>query len=150
MTTVTTLVLTAEIMADGRFLITGSGPHGERIDPEALGSTLFAWDEKSFYGTFLEKTEYGLLLSPSEALSFFASPAWLQHMTYELNHAFTSYQEMARVIQQALAAGTISPDFEQWKMGRYGWKMTDAPEGVFGTLPELANTCPGRSTSITR
>ncbi|SFK17972.1 DEAD/DEAH box helicase [Brevibacillus centrosporus] len=132
MTTVTTLVLTAEIMADGRFLITGSGPHGERIDPEALGSTLFAWDEKSFYGTFLEKTEYGLLLSPSEALSFFASPAWLQHMTYELNHAFTSYQEMARVIQQALAAGTISPDFEQWKMGRYGWKMTDAPEDVSG------------------
>lgn len=132
MTTVTTLVLAAEIMADGRFLITGSGPHGERIDPEALGSTLFAWDEKSFYGTFLEKNEYGLLLSPSEALSFFASPAWLQHMTYELNHTFTSYQEMARVIQQALAAGTISPDFEQWKMGRYGWKMTDAPEDVSG------------------
>ncbi|QRG70078.1 DEAD/DEAH box helicase [Brevibacillus choshinensis] len=128
MTTVTTLGLAAEILADGRFLITGTGTHGEMVDPEKLAGVLFAWDEKSFYGTFLEKSEQGLLLSPSEALSFFATPAWLEHMVYKTDHSFSSYQETANAIHKALASGRISPDFSQWKAGHYGWKLIDTPD----------------------
>ncbi|MED4581247.1 DEAD/DEAH box helicase [Brevibacillus choshinensis] len=134
MTTVTTLVLAAEILADGRFLITGTGSHGEAIDPEHLAGVLFAWDEESYYGTFLEKSEQGLLLSPSEALSFFATPTWLEHMVYKPDHAFSSYRETALAIHEALSAGLITPDFAQWKTGHYGWKLLNSPADypVFG------------------
>lgn len=129
MSTVTTLSLAAKLLADGRFLITGAGPHEEAIDPERLASILFAWDERTFYGTFLEKTETGLLLSPSEALSLFAAPPWLEHVTYQPDSVFSGYRDTALAIREALASGKIAPDFSQWKEGRYGWKLAQSPDG---------------------
>lgn len=75
MNTVTTLVLDGELLADGQFLITGKDTQGAVVDPEELAGTLFAWDESSYYGTFLDKNEQGVLLSPAKALSFFVSPS---------------------------------------------------------------------------
>jgi len=127
MTTVTTLVLAADLLADGRFLITGAGSHKDAIDPEQLAATLFAWDERSYYGTFLEKSEQGLLLNPSQALSFFAAPAWLEHVVYEAGPTFSAYRKTAIILQEALAAGAIAPDFAGWRAGHYGWKLISAP-----------------------
>ncbi|WP_312108362.1 DEAD/DEAH box helicase [Brevibacillus reuszeri] len=123
MSTIMTLVLTGELLADGRFLIAATGQHGERIDPELLAATLFAWDESSFYGTFVETSERGLLLSPSEALSFFTNPPWLTHRTYNWDHSFAAFCDTASLIQDALSSGAIAPDFSKWKEGQPGFKM---------------------------
>lgn len=128
MSTVLTLVLTGELLADGRFLIAGTGKHGERIDPEHLAGALFAWDESSYYGTFLETSERGLLLRPSEALSFFTNPPWLAHRTYSWDHAFSTFRDTAILIMRALSDGAIVPDFSSWKEGRLGWKIACEPE----------------------
>lgn len=128
MSTITTLVLTAEFLADGRFLIAGRGQHGEMMDSEELAGALFAWDEHSYYGTFLEKSEQGLLLTPSEALSFFTDPPWLAHRDYSWSPSFTALSETAAVIRRALQEGTIAPDFTTWKEGRIGWKIVGTPE----------------------
>ncbi|MGG1659822.1 DEAD/DEAH box helicase [Brevibacillus sp. NRS-1366] len=130
MSTVTTLVLTGELLADGRFLIAGTGQHGELIDPTELAGALFAWDENSYYGTFLEKSEQGLLLTPSEALSFFTNPPWLAHRDFSWSDSFSTLREIAITIHRALVEGTIVPDYPTWKKGRLGWKIACAPEEV--------------------
>ncbi|MFS0555710.1 DEAD/DEAH box helicase [Brevibacillus sp. 179-C9.3 HS] len=128
MNTVTTIVLEGELLADGRFLITGKDSHGATIDPEELASTLFAWDETSYYGTFLDKNELGVLLGPAKALSFFVSPLWLLHRTYSTSTPFEQYTKVAVTIRNTLAAGSIVPDFASWKKGQIGWRATHVPE----------------------
>ncbi|WDV97868.1 DEAD/DEAH box helicase [Brevibacillus parabrevis] len=135
MNTVTTMVLTAELLADGRFLIAGCDQEGQAIDPEEVAAALFAWDESSYYGTFVEKNEQGLLLSPLEALSFFSDPPWLLHGSYSVDERFAEYRDAAVTLTHTLAAGAILPDFAEWKRGRFGWKAEPAPS----TLPSYGN-----------
>ncbi|MGE7270576.1 DEAD/DEAH box helicase [Brevibacillus panacihumi] len=127
MSTVTTLKLNAVQMTDGTFLITATDSHHLAVAPEELASILFAWDEKSFYGTFLARNEEGLLLSPREALSFFVDPPWLRHVLYEPNETFVAYQHTAMMIQQSLKSGSFLPNFAAWKAGYPGWKLADEP-----------------------
>lgn len=127
MNTVTTMVLTAKLLADGQFLIAGADPSGQALDPDELAGALFAWDEASYYGTFVEKNEQGLLLGPTEALAFFASPPWLLHRAYSVDKRFLEYQGVAVFLQKTLAAGAIVPDFAAWKQGRFGWRAKQAP-----------------------
>lgn len=135
MSTVTTWFLSAKRMPDGSFRLAGTNQHGEAIDPEELASVLFAWDERSYYGTFLVKTEDSIRLGPSEALTFFACPPWLAHIAYARDDAFAEYQHTASAISQALASGSILPHFAEWKAGRVGWIIDDTASA----LPDYAN-----------
>ncbi|WP_429841128.1 DEAD/DEAH box helicase [Brevibacillus sp. FIR094] len=135
MNTVTTLVLDGELLADGQFLITGKDTQGAVIDPEELAGTLFAWDESSYYGTFLDKNEHGVLLSPAKALSFFVSPQWLLHRTYSSSTPFEQFTHVAGMIRETLAQGSIAPDFSFWKKGQIGWRALQTP----GDFPEYGH-----------
>ncbi|MED1799358.1 MULTISPECIES: DEAD/DEAH box helicase [Brevibacillus] len=128
MNTVTTFVLDGELLADGQFLITGKDTQGAVVDPEELAGTLFAWDESSYYGTFLDKNEQGVLLSPAKALSFFVSPQWLLHRTYSSSTPFEQFTHVAGMIRETLAQGSIAPDFSSWKKGQIGWKVMQTPD----------------------
>jgi len=127
MSTATTLKLHAAQLSDGTFLISATGANQLPLDPEELSGVLFAWDEKSFYGTFLARNEAGLLLSARDALSFFIDPPWLRHVRYETSESFTAYRSAAMLIQQSLDTGAFLPDFAAWKAGHPGWKFTDVP-----------------------
>ncbi|MFI8713575.1 DEAD/DEAH box helicase [Brevibacillus brevis] len=127
MNTVTTLVLDGELLADGQFLITGKDTQGAVVDPEELAGTLFAWDESSYYGTFLDKNEQGVLLSPAKALSFFISPQWLLHRTYSSSTPFEQFTHVAGMIRDTLAQGSLAPDFSSWKKGQIGWRALHTP-----------------------
>ncbi|MCM3140686.1 DEAD/DEAH box helicase [Brevibacillus sp. MER 51] len=127
MKTVTTLVLDGELLADGQFLITGKDTQGTVVDPEELAGTLFAWDEASYYGTFLDKNEHGVLLSPAKALSFFVFPQWLLHRTYSVSTPFEQFTHVAGMIRDTLAQGAIAPDFSSWKKGQIGWRALHTP-----------------------
>ncbi|TKI55674.1 DEAD/DEAH box helicase [Brevibacillus antibioticus] len=135
MNTVTTLVLDGELLADGQFLITGKDTQGAVVDPEELAGTLFAWDESSYYGTFLDKNEHGVLLSPAKALSFFVSPQWLLHRTYSSSTPFEQFTHVAGMIRETLAQGSFSPDFSSWKKGQIGWRALHTP----GDFPEYGH-----------
>ncbi|MCE0449411.1 DEAD/DEAH box helicase [Brevibacillus sp. AF8] len=135
MKTVTTLVLDGELLADGQFLITGKDTQGTVVDPEELAGTLFAWDEASYYGTFLDKNEHGVLLSPAKALSFFVSPQWLLHRTYSVSTPFEQFAHVAGMIRDTLAQGAIAPDFTSWKKGQIGWRALHTP----ADLPEYGH-----------
>ncbi|MFY0543787.1 DEAD/DEAH box helicase [Brevibacillus sp. H7] len=136
MSVVANLYLTAERLSDGHFLVKGTRPNGAVIAPEELAGALFAWDESSFYGTFLNKTEDGIRLRPCEALSFFSRPQWLEHIAFTLDEQMVQFQKTAVMIQEALAAGNFAPHFEDWKDGRMGFKLI----GSQHSMPPYANS----------
>ncbi len=124
------VLISGEIVTDGYFLLKGTSQTGEKIDAEVLASLLFAWDEASFYGTFLEKTENGIRLHPLEALSFFTNPQWLQHVSFIFSNELEEYRETANAIQHALVSGDFIPSFQDWKNGLIGWKLAHSPDNM--------------------
>lgn len=131
MSVVEVISISGAIVEDGYFQLKGTTHTGEAIDPEVLSTLLFAWDETSFYGTFIDKTEETIRLTPSEALAFFTRPQWLQYVSFDLNDQLASYQEAAKLIQSALQDGNFLPSLEDWKRGQIGWKLhTGYPEEV--------------------
>jgi SNF2 family DNA or RNA helicase len=135
MSKVTTLNLDSTQMADGTFLITGKDTKENSPDFEELARILFAWDEASYYGTFIQKTEHGLVLNPKEAFTFFVNPSWLRHVHYTTSETFEEYHQTARLLFQGLKSSSIIPDFVQWKKGRPGWKLQ---EPLNSSLPSYA------------
>ncbi len=135
MSIVATINLTGERLSHGHFLITATDQGGAPIDPEELAALLFAWDERSYYGTFLEKTEHGVMLSPLEALFFFAHPQWLEHIAFAFSLQLKEYQETAAALYSALTSGSFAPDLQEWKIGQMGWKCTD----IHQSFPHYGN-----------
>ncbi|MCM3081337.1 DEAD/DEAH box helicase [Brevibacillus invocatus] len=125
MSKVMTLNLDAKQMADGTFLITGKESYEHPIDTEELARILFAWDEKSYYGTFIQKTDEGLVLSAKEAFTLFSNPKWLSHVTYSFSDTYQEYNQTAQLIHRSLANRAIIPDLLQWRKGRPGWKLKE-------------------------
>ena len=138
MNIVAEILLHAERLPDGRFLFVGTNNQGDSIDPEELAASLFAWDESSYYGTFLTTTDEGLLLSPTEALRFWTHPVRLEYVTYQESSSCTAMRKAALRIKQALAAGNFLPNLDDWKKGRTGWKMSRAATGPYSldALPD--------------
>ncbi|MGC5327245.1 DEAD/DEAH box helicase [Brevibacillus sp. SYSU BS000544] len=136
MSVVETISISGTITEDGLFQLKGTNHTGQAVDPEVLASLLFAWDEASFYGTFVEKTEETILLAPTEALAFFTNPQWLHYVSFHLSEQMVGFQESAQLIQNALSAGNFIPSMEDWKHGEIGWKLScNHPE----TVPDYAN-----------
>ncbi|WP_400163655.1 DEAD/DEAH box helicase [Brevibacillus sp. TJ4] len=141
MNTVAEILLHAERQPDGQFLFVGTNQQGERIPPEELAAVLFAWDEPSYYGTFLATAEAGLLLSPSEALRFWTDSVRLEYVTYRESAACAAMRSTAQLIRQALASGDFLPNLSDWKKGHEGWRLSDASKAAFppGELPAYAD-----------
>lgn len=126
MSAVAEIYLTGRIVPDGHFVIAGhSTDHETQLRPEELASMLFAWDEHSFYGSFLETTETDIRLDPLEALRLFTSPRWLEHIHVMLSDEMETYREHAFLIKNALASGRFVPDFPRWKQGVTGWRLVE-------------------------
>lgn len=139
MKTVVEILLHAERLPDGRFRITGTDRHGNAIHPEELACTLFAWDEPSCYGTFLEASEQGLLLSPAEALRLWTHSPCLEYVTYTEGPSCAEFRKTALLIQQALIQGDFLPHLADWKAGRIGWKLAGSAADGPEALPDYAD-----------
>ncbi|CAM5790609.1 DEAD/DEAH box helicase [Brevibacillus borstelensis] len=122
------MFLTGGLLPDGRFFLKAEDCMGNPVHPERAAACLFAWDEHSFFGTFIEKTDQVILLEPLEALRFLVSPGWLEHVTFTLSEDLAGYRTAAGTIMDALAAGNFLPSFSDWQNGRYGWKLADPRE----------------------
>ncbi|MEJ8545079.1 DEAD/DEAH box helicase [Brevibacillus borstelensis] len=122
------MFLTGGLLSDGRFFLKAEDRMGNLVHPDRAAASLFAWDERSFYGTFLEKTDEGILLETMETLFFLVSPKWLEHVSFALSEDLLRWQKVARQIVKALATGNFLPNFSEWNRGNYGWRLDDPQE----------------------
>ncbi|WP_134685080.1 DEAD/DEAH box helicase [Brevibacillus migulae] len=125
MSAVVQIHLIGQMLEDGHLHLTGrSSERDSPIRPDELASMLFAWDEESFYGSFLEMTDEELRLTPMEAFRLFTAPQSLSHIEYMLDEQMEACRNHAFAIKQALASGQFLPDLDAWKKGVAGWRLT--------------------------
>jgi SNF2 family DNA or RNA helicase len=141
MTNIAAIHVHVRWIPNGHFFLWGSHPLNPRAytDPFELKMTLFAWHEKSFYGTFVEQSmidrKDGLILPAAMALDYFASPGVNPHAQVEWSEETTELLRVAPALMEAIRSGSLSPDFDKWKRGETAWNVPLA----FGThsLPYL-------------
>ncbi|NEW07547.1 DEAD/DEAH box helicase [Paenibacillus sp. SYP-B3998] len=112
---------------NGSLFLWGTRENGGIWDALDLKNMLFAWHRASFYGTFMEPSEWqnreGIELLPLEALEYFSDPMPVQHLQLSWNQACTDLIRLAPAIKGALATGQFMPDYDKWKAGEIGWKL---------------------------
>ena len=85
----TKLTVHTQCLQDGDFFITAFGNNGEFLHPSRYSKQLFAWDEASFYGSFLRQEtvneEEGIRLNGFELLSLFSQDHFISFIDYSIN-----------------------------------------------------------------
>lgn len=119
----------------GSLFLWGSRKQGGSVDATELKYLLFAWHAPSFYGTFIETAELlgkeGVLVPAEEALHYFCDTAELQHAAMEWAPEAGPLKKAAPAIREALATGSVMPDYDKWRQGAIGWKL-ELPEELRG------------------
>ncbi|WP_193580822.1 DEAD/DEAH box helicase [Paenibacillus aceris] len=114
-------------LPSGSLFLWGSRENGGIWDALDLKNMLFAWHRASFYGTFMEPSEWqnreGIELQPLEALDYFSDPQPVQHLQLSWHQDCADFIRLAPAVREALASGSFMPDYEKWKAGEIGWKL---------------------------
>ncbi|TXK73406.1 DEAD/DEAH box helicase [Paenibacillus sp. N3.4] len=112
---------------NGSLFLWGTRENGGIWDALDLKNMLFAWHRSSFYGTFMEPSEWqnreGIELQPLEALDYFSDPQPVQHIQLSWHKDGADMILLAPAVKEALATGRFMPDYEKWKAGEIGWKL---------------------------
>ncbi|WP_441989659.1 DEAD/DEAH box helicase [Paenibacillus sp. 2RAB27] len=114
-------------LPNGSLFLWGSRENGGIWDALDLKHMLFAWHRASFFGTFMEPSEWqnreGIELLPLEALDYFSEPQPVQHLQLKWHASSADVIALAPAIRESLATGRFMPDYEKWKSGEIGWKL---------------------------
>nr|WP_091704368.1 DEAD/DEAH box helicase [Anoxybacillus pushchinoensis] len=109
--------------------------YSDDTHPSNWRGIVFLWHEETFYGTFAPietiGTHIGVLLSPWEALTFFAYPSTSALIEVAWDDQSKQFQAWAKQIIHDVEQKQLMPDFEAWKNGRFGWKGTEADDHPF-------------------
>lgn len=128
-------IVHAAWLPSGSIFLWANRAKGGAVDAGDLKAMLFAWHAPSFYGTFVDTYEYagkeGVRLSPQEALDYFSATGQLQHVFLQWSEDSETLIRTAPYIREALDRFQVMPDFDQWRMGKIGWKLS-LPEQVPG------------------
>ncbi|MEK3912407.1 DEAD/DEAH box helicase [Paenibacillus sp. FSL H7-0331] len=120
-------------MTPAGFFLYGARPNGGICDAYDLKHLLFAWHQPSFYGTFIEITEFmnmeGLHLPALTALDYLCSPSAVSHTKLEWNRDLRELMRLAPHVKETLVQGRCMPDFTKWKAGELSWKL-DLPDTI--------------------
>ncbi|CAN7723824.1 DEAD/DEAH box helicase [Paenibacillus sp. LjRoot153] len=129
-------------LASGSFALYGETEQANEVPGYMLRKLLFAWHERSFYGTQLEVTRipYGdaILLSPVMALDYLRAPGVLLHSSLTWEEGFEELQKGAHFLSEAIDARWYLPSYELWREGKSGWKFR-VPVGQVERFRELCN-----------
>ncbi|WP_458411827.1 DEAD/DEAH box helicase [Schinkia sp. CFF1] len=114
------------------FFMSAKHAQQKRIVPVAeWRPLLFSWHADSYFGTSFAEMNEGVLLSSWELLQYFSDPG---HQSSLFSFAFSErigwLKKWAPVIFTEIQEGHFSPDFEQWKAGTFGWKVTTALDEI--------------------
>ncbi|MDQ0872535.1 SNF2 family DNA or RNA helicase [Paenibacillus sp. V4I3] len=112
---------------NGSLFLWGTRENGGIWDALDLKNMLFAWHRASFFGTFMEPSEWqnreGIELQPLDALDYFSDPQPVQHLQLSWHQDCADLMRLAPAVREALASGSFMPDYEKWKAGEIGWKL---------------------------
>ncbi|MDF2646141.1 MAG: ATP-dependent helicase [Paenibacillus sp.] len=112
---------------NGSLFLWGTRENGGIWDALDLKNMLFAWHRASFFGTFMEPSEWqnreGIELQPLDALDYFSDPQPVQHLQLSWDQDCADLMRLAPAVREALASGSFMPDYEKWKAGEIGWKL---------------------------
>ncbi|WP_307550603.1 MULTISPECIES: DEAD/DEAH box helicase [unclassified Paenibacillus] len=112
---------------NGSLFLWGTRENGGIWDALDLKNMLFAWHRASFFGTFMEPSEWqnreGIELQPLDALDYFSDPQPVQHLQLSWDQDCADLMRLAPAVKEALASGSFMPDYEKWKAGEIGWKL---------------------------
>ena len=118
---------------------------GRGIYGHDLKYLLFARHQPSFYGTFIDSSNYqdrdGLFISPLTALDFLTTQTWSDEIEWHWSKEIIELKAAAPLLKAALAAGYWKPDFDLWAAGRRGWRL-DWEQACTTDLPEVVLTVP--------
>ncbi|PWA08392.1 ATP-dependent helicase [Pueribacillus theae] len=124
-----TITLQADFMEDGQCFIWAETKDHFAIPVESWVHHAFAWHEETFFGSVLEETvidgKTGVRLSPWTALDFFARAPQSSLLDITLGNKAILYRAAAKKLFQAIEEGAFLPDFEKWKEGKFGWKLSE-------------------------
>ncbi|KRE75404.1 DEAD/DEAH box helicase [Paenibacillus sp. Soil750] len=130
-------------LPSGSFALYGETEQANAVPGYMLRKQLFAWHERSFYGTGLEVTRipYGdaILLSPAMALDYLRAPGVLLHSSLTWEDGFMELQKGANFLSEAIDAGWYLPSYELWREGKNGWKF----KGPVGQAERFKELCDG-------
>ncbi len=119
------LLVHAEWDSEKGFDIWCTTEDGYEMQMEDWKHNLFAWHEASFYGTFLEKNDNNVRLSPWQAFTFFAELPVNSHIKIELSENVDHYHRISQNLLPLIEGGEFMPDFDYWRENeRFGWKPT--------------------------
>ncbi|MEC0143746.1 DEAD/DEAH box helicase [Paenibacillus alginolyticus] len=127
-------------LPSGSFVCYGETEQDNEVPGYMLRKLLFAWHERSYYGTQIESihSEYGegLVLTPYMAMDYLAAPGILLHGKLLWDEDVLLMQRGAALYKEALAAGWYVPSYEHWRQGETGWKLQlpDEKKGEFEQL----------------
>jgi SNF2 family DNA or RNA helicase len=124
-------------LPSGSFGFYGETEQANEVPGYTLRKLLFAWHERSYYGTQVESIQSeqgeGLVLTPYMAMDYLAAPGILLHGKLSWDEDVLLMKRGAVLYKEALAAGWYIPSFEYWRAGKMGWKLQlpDEKKGEF-------------------
>ena len=126
----TKLTVHTQCLQDGDFFITAYGKNGEFLHPSRYSKQLFAWDEASFYGSFLRKEtvngEEGIKLNGFELLSLFSQDHFISFIDWHWDEMSFLCLTVAPSLRDSIEKGIPVPLFSQIGEQNFTWPLPDA------------------------
>ncbi|WP_050616549.1 DEAD/DEAH box helicase [Bacillus testis] len=125
-----------ELLESGDYFLTAYSYTGELLPPSRYSKQLFAWDEASFYGSFLTITEYngeaGVLLKGWDLLSLYSQDRFLSFIDWHWDDFSFLCLSTAPALKESIEEGVPVPDFNKLTEGELAWHLSPAVKEEFG------------------
>lgn len=116
-----------ELLQTGDYFLTAYSKENELLKPSQYSKQLFAWDEASFYGSFLDIIKIdeveGIKLQAWELLSLFSQDHFLSFVEWNWDELSFLCLNAAPSLKEAIEAGVPVPDFSQIDNDSIGWTL---------------------------
>ncbi|TXK76922.1 DEAD/DEAH box helicase [Paenibacillus sp. N3.4] len=114
-------------LPSGNFACYGETEQANAVPDYTLRKLLFAWHERSYYGTQIETMTSaqgsGLVMTPYMAMDYLAAPGTLLHGKLSWDEDARLLMQGAVLFKEALQYGWYMPSYERWCEGKIGWKL---------------------------
>ena len=125
----TKLTVHTQCLQDGDFFITAYGKNGDFLHPSRYSKQLFAWDEASFYGSFLRQEaingEEGIRLNGFELLSLFSQDHFISFIDWHWDEMSFLCLTIAPSLKDSIEKGIPVPLFSQIGDHAFTWPLPD-------------------------
>ncbi len=132
----TNISVQTDMVEPGVYFLTAYSDKGEILSPKEYSRLLFAWDEASFYGSFLETGaihgKEGIFLRAGELLSLFSQDRFLSFVDWKWDDLSFLCMNAAPVIRDAIDDGIPVPDFSKLDTSADAWELPPALLKEFG------------------